>query len=68
MNYLDPNSCLRVNVGALQTKTGVFPALSQLLLGQKVKVLVAQLCRTLCDPTDCSLSGSSAMGFSRQEY
>ena len=24
-----------------------------------VKVLVAQLCSTLCDPMDCSLSGSS---------
>ena len=62
MNYLDPNPCLRVSVGALQTKTGVFPALSQLFLGQKVKVLVAQLCWTLCDPMDCSLSGSSVHG------
>ena len=29
---------------------------------------VAQLCPTLSDPMDCSLPGSSAMGFSRQEY
>ena len=29
---------------------------------------VAQLCLTLSDPMDCSLPGSSAMGFSRQEY
>ena len=29
---------------------------------------VAQLCPTLRDPMDCSLPGSSAMGFSRQEY
>ena len=29
---------------------------------------VAQLCPTLCDPMDCSLSGSSSMEFSRQEY
>ena len=27
-----------------------------------------QLCLTLCDPMDCSTPGSSAMGFSRQEY
>ena len=27
-----------------------------------------QLCPTLCDPMDCSLSGSLSMGFSRQEY
>ena len=41
MNYLDANPCLRVSVGALQTETGVFPALSQLFPGQEVKVLVA---------------------------
>ena len=29
---------------------------------------VAQSCPTLCDPIDCSLPGSSAHGFSRQEY
>ena len=29
---------------------------------------VTQSCPTLSDPTDCSLPGSSAMGFSRQEY
>ena len=29
---------------------------------------VAQSCLTLCDPTDCSLPGSSIHGFSRQEY
>ena len=29
---------------------------------------VAQSCPTLCDPKDCSLPGSSSMGFSRQEY
>ena len=33
----------------------------------KVKVLVAQLCLTLCDPMDCGPPGSS-MGFLRQEY
>ena len=30
--------------------------------------LVAQSCLTLCDPMDCSPSGSSCLGFSRQEY
>ena len=29
---------------------------------------VAQSCLTLSDPMDCSLPGSSSMGFSRQEY
>ena len=29
---------------------------------------VAQSCPTLRDPMDCSLPGSSVMGFSRQEY
>ena len=33
-----------------------------------VCVLVAQLSPTLCNPTDCSPPGSSAMGFPRQEY
>ena len=33
-----------------------------------MKVLVAQLCLTLCDPMDFSPPGSSVMGFSRQEY
>ena len=28
----------------------------------EVKVLVAQLCLTLCDPMDCSPPGSSAHG------
>ena len=30
--------------------------------------LVTQSCLTLCNPTNCSLSGSLSMGFSRQEY
>ena len=34
----------------------------------KVKVLVALLCLTLCDPTDCSTPGYSVYGFPRQEY
>ena len=32
-----------------------------------VKVLIGQLCLSICDPMDCSPPGSS-MGFSRQEY
>ena len=34
----------------------------------KVKVLVAQLCLTLCDLMDFSPPGSSVHGFSRQGY
>ena len=33
-----------------------------------VKVLVAQLCSTLCNPMDCSLLGSSVPGIFHQEY
>ena len=29
---------------------------------EKVKMLVTQLCPTLCDPMDCSLPGSSVHG------
>ena len=32
------------------------------LVSVKVKVLVTQSCLTLCDPTDCSLPGSSVHG------
>ena len=32
------------------------------------KVLVAQLCLTLCDPMDCSPPGFSVHGYSRQGY
>ena len=39
-----------------------------LLQCMKVKSEVAQSCPTLSDPMDCSLPGSSSMGFSRQEY
>ena len=31
-------------------------------MGKRVKVLVALLCLTLCDPVDCSLPGSSFHG------
>ena len=35
------------------------------LLKMKVNVLVAQSCLTFCDPTDCSLPGSSVHGISQ---
>ena len=35
---------------------------------EKSESEVAQSCRTLSDPMDCSLPGSSVHGFSRQEY
>ena len=34
----------------------------------EVKVLVAQLCPTLCNPMDCSPPAPPSMGFSRQEH
>ena len=34
----------------------------------KVKVLVAQLCLTLCNPMECSRQAPLSMEFSRQEY
>ena len=33
-----------------------------------IKVLVTQLCLTLCDPIDCSPPNSSVHGFFKQEY
>ena len=34
----------------------------------KVKVLVARSCLTLCDPNDCSPQAPLSIEFSRQEY
>ena len=34
----------------------------------EVKVLVTQLCLTLCDPIDCSPQVPLSMEFSRQDY
>ena len=34
----------------------------------KVKVSLAKLCPTLCNPMDCSLPALLSMGFPRQEY
>ena len=49
-------------------KVGVYSAYRMLMEEVKKKVLVAQLCLTLCDPMDCSPPGSLSMEFSRQEY
>ena len=38
------------------------------IIGSKKGKALAQSCPTLCDPVDCSLPGTSSMGFSRQEY
>ena len=38
------------------------------LLKGSVKVLVAHLCPTFCDPTDYSLQAPLSMEFSREEY
>ena len=35
---------------------------------EKVKVLVAQMCPTLCSSVDCRSPGSSVRGILRQEY
>ena len=45
---------------------GMWIDFSKWVRGLKVKV--AQLCLTLCDPMDCNPPGSSVMGFSKQEY
>ena len=42
--------------------------LSILYMKVKVRALFVPLCLTLCDPMDCSLSGSSVSEFFRQEY
>ena len=41
---------------------GRYTWLAKLTIFLKVKVLVAQSCLTLCNPMDCSLSGSSVDG------
>ena len=40
----------------------------RLKVKSEVKVLVAQLYPTLCDPMDCSHQASLSVKFSRQEY
>ena len=50
------------------SKNNVYSGLFLSIMLLCTPLLVAQSCSTLCDPMDCSLSGSSSMGFSRQEY
>ena len=51
-------------VKEIQWRNDLMP--KQLGTGACVKSL--QSCLTLCDPMDCSLPGSSVLGFSRQAY
>ena len=41
--------------------------LQKLYVFEEVKVLVAQLCPTLCDPMDCNPPGSSVYGIFQTE-
>ena len=45
----------------------IHPEKATYLLMLQSESEVAQSCPTLCDPTGCSLLGSSVHGFSRQE-
>ena len=46
----------------------VFSVFLPLFILKKVKVLVTQLCPTLCDPRTVAHQAPLSMGFSRQEY
>ena len=54
-----PSALLSCNINLL---SGGIGSLSVPGKKKKVKVSVAQLCPTLCDPMDCSLPGSSVHG------
>ena len=54
-----PSTLLSCNINLLSSGVG---SLSVPGKKKKVKVSVAQLCPTLCDPMDCSLPGSSVHG------
>ena len=69
---LDPHLLVEVSTGR-GAKSGKFSSLSGstyplnswrsfLRTHSEVKMLVTQLCLTLCDPTDCSPQGSSVHG------
>ena len=45
----------------------LLPGSNCVLKSEKAKVLVDQLCASLCDPMDCSLSGSSAHGILQEK-
>ena len=47
---------------------GDFLLLEVIYIFRQVKMLVAQSCLTLCDPTDCSHPSPLSTGFPRQEY
>ena len=52
-----------VNLGEALSSLPGFESWPYLILAdEKMKVKVAQLCPTLCNPTDCSLPGSSDHG------
>ena len=38
------------------------------IIGECMHAKLLQSCLTLCDPMVCSLTGSSVLGFSRQDY
>ena len=60
MQFSGPN----VHLHFLQLSAPTIPRIFFFLQNQKekAKMLVAQLCLTLCDPMDCSPSGSSVHG------
>ena len=62
LRFSCPRAC-RILTPHLEIKPGS-PALEGgfLTIGPRVKVIVAQLCLTLCDPMDCSPPGSSVCG------
>ena len=68
----DDDSGLKVSQAAsMRSISSIFPGDRLHLQGNSNLGLCAkslQSCLTLGDPMDCSLPGSSSMGFSRQEY
>ena len=63
MNITKKTLCSRKNI-----YTNVQGNIMQDSQKWKVKVLVAQVCPTLCDPVGCSPAGSFIHGLPRQEY
>ena len=55
---------LRHALMAEKEEFNITPSTSGIMLvwGMKVKVLITELCPTLCNPMDCSLPGSSVHG------
>ena len=44
------------------------PAYTHMHTHKRVKVIVAEMCPTLCNPMDHARQAALSMGFSRQEY